>query len=311
MKVSIIIPCFNVQDYIIDAVHSAYKQAYEDVEVICVDNNSSDNTYDILKELKIEFPSLILLEENRKGAPYARNKGLENSKGEWIQFLDADDLLLEGKIKGQINVLHKSSISSPSFILGNAIKQDLKGIETFCEYNIEEPYISLIDNKLGITSSNLFHRDSIKEIGGWDVSFKSSQEAKLMFELLKRNEQLIHDQSFNTIIRERPEGQISQRNPQKKWQQFVLFRMDVLNYLREYKKQYYDLNKELIQHSIFNHLRVYAKYDLKDANRIFKHYLKGNFSIKKSKSKIGIYDILFSLFGFYKTEKIIKFIKAN
>ena len=91
--VSIIIPCFNAEDCIQRSLDSALAQTYEAVEIICVDNGSTDNTWGKLEGFKVEHPELVLLKEAQKGAGAARNCGLRAAKGEWIQFLDADDFI--------------------------------------------------------------------------------------------------------------------------------------------------------------------------------------------------------------------------
>ena len=90
--ISVIIPCFNSEEYITRAIESILKQSYTNYEIILVNNNSTDNTYNILQEYAKKKAGLVnVFNEYKKGAPAARNKGLSEAKGEWIQFLDADD----------------------------------------------------------------------------------------------------------------------------------------------------------------------------------------------------------------------------
>ncbi len=109
MLVSVVIPCYNVEDYIEECIHSAFAQTHKPIEVICIDNNSTDNTWQKLKQLQEKYPSLLIDKELKPGAPAARNKGLALSKGEWIQFLDADDLLLPEKIEHQAKLLQNKN----------------------------------------------------------------------------------------------------------------------------------------------------------------------------------------------------------
>ncbi|MBL7897068.1 MAG: glycosyltransferase family 2 protein, partial [Crocinitomicaceae bacterium] len=99
--VSIIIPCYNSEKYIRETVLSVINQTYENIEILCVDNGSTDGTLKILNTLKSDFPQIQLLIQPKKGAPAARNLGLAQSKGEVIQFLDSDDLLIPNKIEKQ------------------------------------------------------------------------------------------------------------------------------------------------------------------------------------------------------------------
>lgn len=88
MKVSIIIPAYNEEQYIEDTLRSVLKQNYLDVEIIVVDNNSTDRT----KEKVREFPGVRLVEEKKRGVQYARERGRQEACGEIIANLDADCL---------------------------------------------------------------------------------------------------------------------------------------------------------------------------------------------------------------------------
>ena len=117
MFVSVIIPCLNVEEYIEDCLASVYNQSYKQFEVICIENNSKDNTLSKLRGLEDDlYPDLIVLEESKPGACAARNKGLSVAKGEWVQFLDADDTLKPGKLEHQIKLL--KSKKAISFVAG-------------------------------------------------------------------------------------------------------------------------------------------------------------------------------------------------
>jgi len=107
MLISIIILCYNVQNYIVDCVESCIAQTYKSIEIICIDNNSSDKTPVILSDLKKKYPQLILGKEIKPSASAARNRGLSLAKGDWIQFLDADDLLMPAKIKHQVELINE------------------------------------------------------------------------------------------------------------------------------------------------------------------------------------------------------------
>ena len=95
--VSIVIPCFNAEPFVEEAVESALSQSYPHVEVIAVDDASTDGTLEVLKR----FGARIRLErqERNLGPGAARNLGLALARGEFVQFLDADDLLRPGKIE--------------------------------------------------------------------------------------------------------------------------------------------------------------------------------------------------------------------
>ena len=117
--VSVIIPAYNVEAYIAPCLGSVLAQSYPKLEIICVDNNSTDNTLQKLEALREKHPEIILLTEEKQGAPAARNAGLHIAKGEWIQFLDADDILLPGKISRQVSLLENAEVG---FIAGASVR---------------------------------------------------------------------------------------------------------------------------------------------------------------------------------------------
>ena len=113
--VTVIIPTYNRADFIVEAIESVFKQYYRPIQLIVVDDGSTDDTRTIIRnwiESKVsdnEFVINYIYQEN-KGAPAARNLGLIHSNGEFIQFLDSDCLLLPKKISTQVRMLRKSDV---------------------------------------------------------------------------------------------------------------------------------------------------------------------------------------------------------
>src|SRR5258708_17374455 len=102
--VSIIIPVYNSEKYLAETIQSALNQTWPNTEIIVVDDGSSDNSLKAAREFK--DPRIRIFEQENRGASSARNKGLLEAKGEYIQFLDADDLLNSNKIEDQIRLLN-------------------------------------------------------------------------------------------------------------------------------------------------------------------------------------------------------------
>ncbi|PSL01260.1 glycosyltransferase family 2 protein [Cecembia rubra] len=104
--VSVIIPVFNKKDFVEEAVNSVLNQTYDNLEILLIDDGSTDGSTEILKDLALRYPSKVkLIQQTNKGACHARNIGIQVSKGEYIQFLDADDILDSQKIEFQFEVL--------------------------------------------------------------------------------------------------------------------------------------------------------------------------------------------------------------
>lgn len=89
--ISVIMPCYNAQAYVKEAIESVFQQSYSNIELIVVDDGSSDQSYDILCQCRETHPNLIVFKQQNLGPFPARNLALANAKGEFIAFLDADD----------------------------------------------------------------------------------------------------------------------------------------------------------------------------------------------------------------------------
>jgi glycosyltransferase involved in cell wall biosynthesis len=101
--VSILIPVYNAEKYIGEAIQSAVNQTWPEKEVIVVDDGSDDNSLTIAKQFAGQH--IRVFSQKNKGPSAARNYALSQARGEYIQFLDADDLLSTNKIEDQINLL--------------------------------------------------------------------------------------------------------------------------------------------------------------------------------------------------------------
>jgi len=100
-KVSVIIPLYNQKQFIGDAINSLLNQTYPIIEIIVVNDGSTDNPLPILEEYK---DKIVLINQKNMGLAGARNTGIKYSSGEYIQFLDADDFLNKDKIKLQLDL---------------------------------------------------------------------------------------------------------------------------------------------------------------------------------------------------------------
>jgi glycosyltransferase involved in cell wall biosynthesis len=231
MKVSIIIPCYNVDDCIQEAIDCAKAQSHPSVEIICIDNGSTDRTLDIL-ESSAEKGDILLLKQPKKGASAARNMGWRAASGDWIQFLDADDLIGPEKIQHQIELL-KASDSNPSFIAGSCCKVDPTD-GSIKVWPVKEPiWQGLLTNSAGNSCANLFRRSALESVGGRNEELKSSQGYDLMFRLMQKEEFVLVDQdSTHTTIRTRAQGSISTADKWGNQERFLALMARICDFLR-------------------------------------------------------------------------------
>lgn len=110
MKVSIITPTYNCSNYVANTIQSILAQSFQNFEIIVVDDCSTDNTVDIIKSFGDERIKLFINEKNM-GSAYSRNVALEHASGEYIAFLDGDDLWAPNKLEKQLNFMEKNGYS--------------------------------------------------------------------------------------------------------------------------------------------------------------------------------------------------------
>ena len=93
MKISVIIPAYNAEKFLVESIESVINQTIDDFEIIVIDDGSTDSTLDILRNYEESYEDFIVICQDNSGPAAARNRGLDVAKGEYIYFLDADDVL--------------------------------------------------------------------------------------------------------------------------------------------------------------------------------------------------------------------------
>lgn len=102
---SIIVPVYNVEPYLTRCLNSIVQQDYNDIEIIIVNDGSTDNSSKIIQKFGRMDSRIVIIDKNNGGLSSARNAGLEISKGEYITFVDSDDYISENAFKSNIEVL--------------------------------------------------------------------------------------------------------------------------------------------------------------------------------------------------------------
>lgn len=104
-KVSIIVPIYNVEKYLPACLDSLVGQTLREIEIICVDDGSPDNSVEIVQRYMQQDARIQLIRQENKGLSGARNTGLQYARGKYIQFVDSDDILLPDKTEKQFALL--------------------------------------------------------------------------------------------------------------------------------------------------------------------------------------------------------------
>lgn len=134
--VSIIIPVYNTEKFLDKCIQSVLSQTYKNIEIIIIDDGSTDNSYEKLQEYKEKDNRIILLQQKNSGQGVARNKGIDISKGEYICFIDSDDRITESMVEEMILEIEKTDSDFSSFLIA------------FEDLNNQKVYKSKFNNKI-------------------------------------------------------------------------------------------------------------------------------------------------------------------
>jgi glycosyltransferase involved in cell wall biosynthesis len=191
--ISIIIPTFNHAVFLSDAIDSLLTQTYKNIEIIVVDDGSTDNTLEVVQQYQ---NSLILyLKQKNYGLPAARNFGLRKSKGKYVAFLDADDRFLPNHLQ----ISHDTIREKPQvgFVCGNirtfGMVDDFKHIHN-CSPTPDH-YASLLRGCFIVNvGACLFHKSKLIELGGFNEKYKASEDWELFFRIVRISPIYCHHQ---------------------------------------------------------------------------------------------------------------------
>ncbi|WP_024931121.1 glycosyltransferase family A protein [Methylophilus sp. OH31] len=184
--VSIIIPYFNAASYIEECVNSVLNQSYSNIEIIVVDDGSTDHGVDKISHME----QLTIIHQQNAGACVARNQGLEAARGEFVKFLDADDYLEKDCIALQVEEALKHD--NNTIVYGNftiVSKNTLKPVNT--RIAPKNQTATLLFSDL-LTTTPLHRRYMLEAIGGFDTRFKNGQEWNLHVRLAGKGYKFVH-----------------------------------------------------------------------------------------------------------------------
>ena len=187
--VSVIIPTYNHAKYISHAIDSVFKQNYEHIEIIVVDDGSIDDTKSVIK--KHYAKNLTYIYQKNAGPSAARNKGIDYAKGEYVAFLDADDFWYSSKIEKQINIFYLDKnvglvgcgahkIDENGNIIGNWSVLNLGGDKEFVRYLYQK------NDLFGGLSGALIKRECFTKTGGFDTSLRYGEDWDFFLKIAKK-----------------------------------------------------------------------------------------------------------------------------
>lgn len=311
ISISVVIPCYNVEEYIEEGLRSILLQTLPALEILCIDDGSSDRTVALIQKFQQEYPHLIKLyiNDGNRGATYSRNRGLAIARGDYIQFFDADDLLHADKFMHEAEVIDKLS-TKPDILVNNVKKIFVDGSEKIYEFPAIDPWCALMDGMMGVTSANLYRRSKVLEVKGWSEDLKSSQEYDLMFRMMMAGAVVHFDPVLLCTNRERISGSITKSNPRDKWVRYINLRRQIFDYIKQN-----DLitpeRRQVFVNVCFDAIRILFRYDRPEAFRFYDELVKVNGKPQKSESSSARYMRLYNLIGFKATEQLLRLIQRR
>lgn len=187
--VSVVIPCHNAEKYVSEAIDSALSQSYQPVEVIVVDDGSTDGSVGVIQA----YSDKIRVERNKnKGACSARNLGLKLSQGKYVQFLDADDILVADKIEKQIPYLESGEadlVFCKGYLFGDGKPMRPKKKVIASPTNVD-PFVYCLNQGLS-TEGPLHRKSALNKVGGFDEALPRAQETDLHIRLSATNIKIV------------------------------------------------------------------------------------------------------------------------
>lgn len=193
--ISVIIPTFNRRDSISKAIESVLKQTFSDWELIIVDDGSEDDTCEIVKPFLLDSKIQVVIKENQ-GVSSARNSGAKVAKGDWLIFLDSDDILLFDALETFV-VAMKSDLSLKALKSGFNIKQgevektDLPEKGRFHSF---------------IPGSFILRKELFEAVGGYDEDLKFSENTELFHRIGLTNEGMGIILKATVVYHNQPDG---------------------------------------------------------------------------------------------------------
>lgn len=125
IKVSVIIPVYNAQEYLEQCLQSVQRQTMKELEILCINDGSTDDSLRILEEMRREDKRIRILEQTNQGAGAARNLAIESAMGAFVCFLDADDYWIDDSA---LEKMYESAMMRGVDVCGGQYHTDQKGV---------------------------------------------------------------------------------------------------------------------------------------------------------------------------------------
>lgn len=225
--VSIIIPSFNRAHLVGETLTSVINQTYKNWECIIIDDNSTDETIKVInsfQEKDNRFKLIIKPKAYKKGASISKNIGLKIAAGDYIQFLDSDDILKENKIEQQMNLLlqeSKRAIAICKWGHFNTLDEGIsiyEGKADYRSFDNSKEYFDLIGLHGGFFPCHnfLISKELINFAGYWNESLTVNDDGEFFFRILLNTEKILFSDKTYVLYRNNSHDNLSVLNSESK-----------------------------------------------------------------------------------------------
>lgn len=309
MKVTIGIPLYNAARWIEQSVESCLSQNWLDIEVIVVDDGSTDASLQLLQKYK---DRITLVCQKQRGSNFARNRILALASGQWIQFLDADDYLLPDKISKQLESEESRGsdvIFSPVTIEahnGGSISR-----QVFPSANEQDLYLRWINWELSQTGTLLWKKNALLGIGGWNVQYQCCQDNEICFRALKSKLKFSFVDHPGAVYRVWSNTTISNRNPALVAKVRTELLEEMLTWL-DRRGELKAVHANAASTICFRLARSIAKNDYDEGGEYFKKWRKkGLIRLDTADECSAKFRFMTTLLGFKTTEKLSSWVNRH
>ncbi|MEM7066397.1 MAG: glycosyltransferase [Cyanobacteria bacterium P01_B01_bin.77] len=181
--ISVVIPAYNCQTTIKNTLMSVFEQTYSTLEIIVIDDGSTDATLDILKTL--DDDRLTVLTQANAGVSASRNCGIRHASGEFVALLDSDDLWLPNKLADQLEALQNESQAAVAYSWTDYIDEAGEFVRKgyYCHFQGKVHRQLLLGSFLESGSNPLIRRRALEAVGGFDESLRTCEDWDLWIRL--------------------------------------------------------------------------------------------------------------------------------
>lgn len=299
-KVSVIIPAYNAQLTIERTLDSVFNQTYSALEVIVVNDGSTDQTLNILENYG---DRINLISTVNKGVSHARNLGLKHASGDYIQYLDSDDLLMPAKIQQQVDALltNDADIAYGNWQKFTEVNGEILIKETIVKQLKDNVEIEIFADFWCPPANLLYSKRIVKKIGDWKEWLPVIQDARYMLDAALNHGKFVYSPFLVAQYRIGQENSLSSRNNLNFVKDCYFNAIDVWNIWKNDKEDI-TFKKEAIITCLRYCVNEFSKLD----NQLFHQAVNSILQIepKYIPNRFGILQVLSKLFGYRNAEKI-------